>query len=390
MNFNFSKEESLLQKSVREYIRDKIAPLADAGDRQAPLNRKQVLALLTGLSPFGYLGSLAPPDLGGPGLSHVETGIIFSELGKSWAALAAVVLSTSAVISRLLASGNDDLIKQFLAPLLQGNMLGAFAGTEPEAGTDMREINTTALLSGDHFILSGEKVWVSNGVLADILLVAAHVRGTGEGEGAPGLILVEKSDSSAALEMPKMGLKGMSSARLIFDECRVPRENYLGPIEHSLRLRSWLPDAGKCQMAAIAVGLAEAALDASVSYAKQRVQFGKVLGEFQMIQKMIADMAIGLDAARLVCFRALKMLDEGTSCFREVEMAKAYAVDMAVDATSKAIQIYGAYGYSDEFPLERFYRDASCLALMDGDPDLARLNAARHIMGISTENQGAC
>jgi alkylation response protein AidB-like acyl-CoA dehydrogenase len=385
MNFNFTKEERLLQKSVREYVRDKLMPVADAGDRESPLPQEEVFAYLKGLLPFGYIGSLAPLDAGGPALSHVETGIIFSELGKAWAALGAIVFSTSTVISQLLASRNPYLIGRYLSPMLQGEMIGAVAFTEPEAGTDTGRIQTTADLKGNHFVVNGEKVWASNGIPADVVLVAANIRGTGMGENARGLLLVEKAASLySAVEMPKMGLKGLSSAKLIFDGCRVAKENLLGPVGGPSSSWFRLHDAGKCQIAAIAVGLAEAALDASISYAKKRVQFGKVLGEFQMIQKMIADMAIEIDAARLLCFRALKMLDDGAACSRETEMAKAFAVDRAVDVASKAIQIHGAYGYSDEFPMERYYRDACCLALMDGDPDLARLNVARHIMGISS------
>jgi alkylation response protein AidB-like acyl-CoA dehydrogenase len=402
MNFNFSKEESLLQKSVREYIRDKILPIADAGDRKAPMPKNEVHPVLEGLFPFGYIGSLAPLDAGGPDLSHVEAGIIFSELGKAWAALGAVVFSTSMVISRVLKSQNENLIRRYLPPLLQGKMIGAFAVTEPMAGTDASGIQTTADLAGDHFVVNGEKVWVSNGMPADMILVAAIIQGTDGGQDAIGqdaigqntigqntigLILVEKAVSSySAAEMPKMGLKGLSSAKLLFNGCRVPKENFLGPLGQQALPGSFLSDAGKCQIAAIAIGLAEAALDASITYARQRVQFGKVLGEFHMIQKMIADMATGIDAARLLCFRALKMLDEGAACRKEVEIAKAFSVDMAVEAASKAIQIHGAYGYADEFPMERFYRDACCLALMDGDPDLARMTVARHIMGILAKN----
>jgi acyl-CoA dehydrogenase len=387
MNFNLSKEERLLQKSVREYLRDRIAPFADAGDREAPLSKDQVLAYLKGLAPFGYLGPLVSADLSGPGLSHVETGLILSDLGKVWAALAAMAFSTSMVISRILASSNHDLIDRYVPPLLSGDRIGAFAWTERGAGTDPGGIQTTAAFSGDHCCVNGEKVWVSNGVLADIVLVAAGFPGPDAVKTGPGLILVEKSGSlPVAVEMPKMGLKGMSSAKISFSGCRVPKDHDLGILARTGCLGAFMSDPEKCQIAAISLGIAEAALDASLSYARQRVQFGKVLGEFQMIQKMIADMATHIDAARLLCFRALKMLDDKTPCFREVEMAKAFALDMAVEITSKAIQIHGAYGYSDEFPLERFYRDACCIALMDGDPDLARLNAARHLMGLSTEN----
>ncbi len=390
MNFKLSKEERLLQKSVREYLRDKIAPFADAGDREAPLAKSQVLAYLKGLSPFGYLGSLVSADLGGPELSHVETGIIFTELGKTWAALAAMIFSTSTVISRILMSSNRDVIDRFVPPLLGGSMVGAFALTETGSGTDPGGIQTTALISGDHFIVNGEKVWVSNGVLEDVVLVAARFPGPGTDKGDPGLILIEKTASMpVAMEIPKMGLKGMSSARMVFDECRVPKENSLGPLAQAGYFGAFASDAEKCQITAIALGIARAAIEASISYARQRVQFGKALAEFQMIQKMVADMATHADAAGLLCFRALTMLDEGIPCSREVEMAKAFTLDMAVETTSKAIQVHGAYGYSDEFPLERYYRDACCIALLDGDPDLARLNTARLLMGVSNENQGA-
>ncbi len=383
MNFNFSKEELLLKNSVREYIRDRIIPLADVRDREGPLSGKDVRECLTDLAPFGYIGPLVSVTHRGPGLSHVETGIIFQELARGWAALGAIALSTSNAISMLMNTKDSPLRSRLLPGLLSGKIIGAVAVTEPGAGTDTAAVAAAAHVEKDHYVINGEKTWVSNGAVADALLIAVNVdQPSGNGTSVQ-YILVEKDASPFCVEeIPKMGLKGLSTSRLVFDQCRVPKDNLIGFRPRELRYASYLGDAESCLIAAMAVGIMEAALDKSVSYAKQRMQFGKVLGQFQMIQQMISEMATGLDAAALLCFRALKRLDEGAPASREIAMAKAFATNTAIDVTSKAIQIHGAYGYSDEFPMERFYRDACCLSLVDGNPDMHYLQIAEAVTGI--------
>ncbi len=382
MDFNFSKQEKLLQGSVREYFRNKIVPVADELDRKAPLTRRDALGFIENLVSFGYVGSLVPEAENGPGLSHVETGIIFLELGKAWAALGAIAASTSHALTMISKSKRVPGIKYAMDRLMSSKSLGCVAVTEPFAGTDLSAIKTTAIPEGDTYIINGTKTWVSNGSVADMVLVTVKMESAGNGN-PYGILLVEKEASFFdTTEIPKMGLKGLSTARLFFDDCRVPGENLLQFDENDSPAAELILPHTSCEKTALALGLTEAALEAAVSYARKRVQFGSPLARFQMIQKMIAEMAIGLDAGKLLYFRSMKMLDEGLKCPKELAMADSFASQTAVDATSKAIQIYGGYGYSDEYPVERFYRDAHCFSVMEGTKQIQQLKISQQITGI--------
>lgn len=373
----------MLGNSVREYIRDRIIPMADAKDREGPLSAEDVREWLTKLEPFGYIGPLVSETQQGPGLSHVETGIIFQELARGWAALAAIALSTSSLISMLMNAGNGSLSSRLLPGLLSGKIIGAVAVTEPGAGTDTTAIAATANLEGDHYVISADKTWVSNGAVADVVLLAVKVGPLQDDEQSLGYILVEKDQSPFQIqEIPKIGLKGLSTAQLVLGKCRVPRENLIEVRPRGSRPASHLGASEACLTAAMAVGITQAALERSISYVKTRVQFGKVLGQFQMIQQMISEMATSLEASILLCFRALQTLDEGVTASREVAMARSFSTKTAIDVTSKAIQIHGSYGYSDEYPMERFYRDACALSMMGGNPDLQHLQIAEAVTGL--------
>jgi alkylation response protein AidB-like acyl-CoA dehydrogenase len=384
MDFGFSKEEQLLGNSVREYIRDKVIPVADAEDRDGPLSVETTRKWLTSLEPFGYVGSLVPETLEGPGLSHVEAGIIFQELARAWPSLAVIALSTSNLMSWLSEAESESVSTRLLPGLLAGEITGAVAVTEPAAGTDTTAIASTAREEGEHCVVNGRKTWVANGGVADVVLVAVQLDPPPEDEQALGYVLVERDGAAfQAEEIPKLGLKGLSTAELLLGECRVPRENLVSPHPRGPSPRPHLHEPQACLTAAIAVGIMQAALDRSISYAKTRIQFGKALGQFQMIQQMISEMATGLDASTLLCFRALQRLDDGIGASREIAMAKSFATRTAVDVSSKAIQIHGAYGYSDEYPLERLYRDACALSMLGGNPDLHHLRVAEAITGLS-------
>ncbi len=384
MEFNFTSEEKMLQNSVREYLKDKIISVASEEDQKGPLSTEHARRLLTSLIPFGYIGSLTPEKNGGPELSYTEAGIILMELGKAWASLGAISATTSNAISVILSSKNKDIIKRVLSPLLHAEKTGCIALTEPWAGTDLSGIRTTAVPDGEHYIINGTKTWISNGSIADLVLLITNISESAQGQNSLGLILVERDVSPyTADEIPKMGLKALSTAKLEFKDCHVPIENLISPRGEGLNLIKQVLNEEKCHISAVAIGIAEASLETSVTYAKQREQFGKPIGQFQMIQQMIAEMATGLDAAKLLCFRAFKMLDDGIRCPKEIAMAKAYISEMTVDVTSKAIQIHGAYGYSDEFPMERHYRDAHCLTVMEGSTQIQQLLVAREILGLS-------
>lgn len=383
MDFNFSKEEKLLQNSAREYTRNKIVPVVADEDLKAPLAEKEVRDYLKDLVDLGYVGSLVAEKDGGPGLSHVETGIIFHEIGRVWAALGAIAAATSGAISLFSKAKNFPGSEEILDNLMNAKSVGCVAVTEPLAGTDFTAIKTMAIPDRDDYIVNGVKTWVSNGSVADVVLVAVKLENGGE-KGECGLLFVDKKASPFdALEIPKMGLKGLSTAQLHFDNCRVPKENLLIFDENGAPFEKSMIPQTSCEKVAIALGLVEAALETGVSYAKQRVQFESPLAKFQMIQKMIAETAIGLDAGKLLFFRAMKMLDDGENCSKELAMADAFATQTAVEMTSKTIQIHGGYGYSVEYPVERFYRDAQCFSVMEGTKQIRHLEISHFISGIN-------
>lgn len=383
MDFNLSKEEKLLQNSVREYLRNKIVPVAGEEDRKAPLSEKDVQGYLKDLVGFGYVGSLVPESVNGPGLSHVETGIIFHELGKAWASLGAIAAATSNALSTIFKAKGFAGSEKIMGCLMNAVSVGCIAITEPDAGTDLSAMTTIATPNNDGYVINGTKTWVSNGSVADIAIVAVKLDNGGD-EKDYGVVLVDKKSSPFdTKETPKIGLKGLSTADLKFENCRVPKENMLRFDEKDVLFKKAMMPQTSCEKTAMALGLAEAAIEAAVSHAKQRVQFGSPLAKFQMIQKMIAEMAIGLDAGKLLFFRAIKMLDNGEKSLKEQAMADAFATQTAVEVTSKAIQIYGGYGYSDEYPVERFYRDAHCLSVMEGTKQIRHLEISHHITGIN-------
>jgi alkylation response protein AidB-like acyl-CoA dehydrogenase len=244
-------------------------------------------------------------------------------------------------------------------------------------------LSTSATLDGDHYVLNGTKTWITNGGISDLALVFAS---TDRSKGARGIscFLVDRSESPfTSRELPKLGCRSCPTSELSFDDCRVPKENLIGTPGSAYVLA--LSELAKLRVAVGigAVGLAQAALDAAIKYAQERKQFGRPIGSFQLVQEMIADMAILTDAARFICYRALYLIGKGQTPFKEASMAKAYSTEMAVEVTSKAIQVHGAYGISEEYPVERYFRDARTLTFPDGATQIQKLVIGRELLGIS-------
>jgi alkylation response protein AidB-like acyl-CoA dehydrogenase len=273
--------------------------------------------------------------------------------------------------------------RKYLPSLFSGERIICSAITEPNVGSNPVMIETTATLQGNEYRLNGTKTWISNGTISDIALVVAQ---TQKGLGPFGLchLIVEKEVSPyEARDLPKLGLRSFPTAELVFQDCRVPKENLLVAPGQGLKetLRSF--EAARAGMAIGSVGMAQAAIDASVRYAKERVQFGKPIGSFQLIQEMIADMVAETEAARLLAYRAHFLLDKKVRCDRETSMAKFYATEAAVRVTSMAIQIHGAYGLSEEYPVERYFRDARSFTIPDGTTQIQKMIVARRVLGLS-------
>jgi len=383
MDFELTDEQKMLQDTVKRFLKQRIAPVVDEEDRKGPLGKEEARRYLEALKPFGYVGTLIPERYGGPGLTHMDWAILHEELRGCWAGLGGVVGITSSSSHGISESENVELKRRVLPGLLSAKTISCTAITEPNVGSDAGAIETKAVLDGDHYVINGTKVWISNGTIADYVVVVATVD---RSKGARGIcqLLVEKEVSPfTAREIKKIGVKAFPTAELIFDNCRVPRKNLLkAPGEGFKRALRGLTFA-RCNAAIASVGVAQAAINASIAYVKQRPQFGKLIGQFQLIQEMIADMVAEVEASRLLTYRAFYLLDKGQIARKEASMAKAYATEAAVKVTSKAIQVHGAYGLSEEYPVERYFRDARVYTIPDGTTEIQKLIVAREVLGLS-------
>jgi acyl-CoA dehydrogenase len=384
MDFDFNDEQRLLKESTREVMEKEIIPIADEYDKGKLLHdRKRLKGVLDKIAPLGYLGATIPEEDGGFGLDYVSWGILFEELARAFASLAGVLIIISGAGIMLSRLGTPQQKKRFLPPLMKGDEIPCTAITEPNVGSNPAAIETLATLDGDHYVLNGTKLWISNGVISDIAIVVAQTK---KGAGASGLcqLIVERKVSPyEASELPLMGVRACCPSELVFEDCRVPKENLIVAPGEGLKRTLQLFEVGRATMAIGAVGMAQAAIDASIRYAKERHQFGKPIGSFQLIQEMIADMIASTDASRLLAFRALSMLDKGVKCDRETSIAKFFSTESAVKVTSMAIQIHGAMGLSEEMPVERFFRDARVWTIPDGATQIQKLVIGRNVLGLN-------
>ena len=383
MDFDLTEEQKILQETVRRYLKDKIAPIADEYDRKGPMTKQEAHRFLKDLKPFGYLGTLVSEKYGGFGLSHIDWAILYEELRGVYAGLGGVTGITSSTGHGISESGNEELIRRTLPGLLSGEKIACTAITEPNVGSDVSAIQTRAVRDGEHYVVNGTKTWISNGTIADYVAVVATLDPSRGAEGILQLLVERDVSRFEAREIRKMGVRSFPTAELVFEDCRVPKENLLlAPGKGFKRALQGLAFA-RCNAAIASVGIAQAAIDASVRYARERTQFGKPIAKFQLVQEMIADMVAETEAARLLTYRAFFVLDKGGSGRKEGSLAKAYATEAAVRVTSKAIQIHGAYGLSEEYPVERYFRDARCYTIPDGTTEIQKLIVGREVLGMS-------
>lgn len=370
MNFALSPKHQMLKDLYREFASREVAPLAAQLDESAefPLVTVEKMARL------GLMGIPFPKEYGGAGDDNLSYILAVEELGKA-CATTAVILSVHILSSFGIAMfGTEEQKKKYLIPLAKGEHLGAFALTEPNAGTDASRQQTTAQLSGSYYLLNGTKIFITNGGFADTYIVMAM---TDPSKGLKGIsaLIVEKGTPGFTFGKSenKMGIRASSTKELIFQDCPVPKENLLGREGEGFKIAMQLLDGGRITIGAQALGLAQAALDEAVKYAKERVQFNKPIASFQAIQWMIADMATRIEAARLLVYQATWLKDNNRPYGKEAAMAKLYASETANFCTSKAFQIHGGYGYMKEYKIERLVRDARITEIYEGTSEVQRM-----------------
>ena len=381
MDFDLTEEQKMMRTSVRDFLDKEIAPMADERDRRGPFTREETIGFIKKLMPFGfYIGEL-PQEYGGMELDALTMGILNEELSRVWGSLSATIYIASGAPQMLLVA-SQEVRHNYLPRVQAGELIGCSAITEPNAGSDASHIETTAVADGDEYVINGTKTWISNGTIADVCGVLAV---TDKSKGPLGIsrILVDRAVSPwEDRELHKIGWRAFPTAELYFTDCRVPKTNLLGEAESGYRRTMQRFERARCGMAMMAAGISQAAIDASIKYARDRVQFGRPIGSFQMIQAMIADMIAETEATRLLGYRALHLIDKGVRARLESSLAKAYGCEAAVRVTSQAIQIHGAVGYSDEYPVERYFRDARMLTIPDGTTQIQKMIVGREAIGI--------
>jgi alkylation response protein AidB-like acyl-CoA dehydrogenase len=335
-------------------------------------------ALVQTLQGHGYATESDSSDL-------IASALASEELARVFPSLEGCLMITQACARYIAVAGPPELRARAVPRLLAGEQIGCVASTEPNHGSNNAAMETRAVLQGDEYVINGCKRWISNGAIADYAVLLCRVGLENRQQEIRPIIVERERSPYQARDLPKLGLKAFVTSEMIFENCRVPCENCTGPAGSLKNLQlifkgfQW----SRCRMALIAVGIARAALEASVDYARQRRQFGRPIGEFQLIQDKIATMATEIDASRLLIHRALAAFQEDRRCDREASMAKAYATEMAVRVTSEAIQIHGANGLSPDYPLERYFRDARALTIAEGTTEIHKLVVARSVLGLS-------
>jgi alkylation response protein AidB-like acyl-CoA dehydrogenase len=377
MQFELGDEERMVRDLVRDFAEKELRPGAAERDEES----RPEPALLARMGELGLLGLPVPEAYGGSGGTYLQYAIAVEEVARVCASTAlSYAAHVSLGIGALMVLGTEAQKRRWLAPAARGETLVAFGLTEPGAGSDAAGTRTTARREGDGWVLNGAKCFITNGASAGVSVVTAVTR---PGEGVRGIsaFLVPKGTPgfTARATYRKLGMRASETAELFFDNCRLPADALMGEEGQGFVGFMKVLDAGRISIGALGVGIAQAALEASLAYAKTREQFGRPIGSFQAIQFKLADMATAVELARLAVYRAAWLKDQGRPFGKEAAMAKLYASEVATRAAGEAIQIHGGYGYIKEYPVERYWRDAKLLEIGEGTSEVQRLVIARHL-----------
>jgi alkylation response protein AidB-like acyl-CoA dehydrogenase len=381
MDLDLSPEHALLRDTVRDFMVTEVAPVVEEHERE----RKFPTEIVQRIGELGWLGIPIPEDEGGAGLDTLAYAIAVEEIGRVWGSLGLIVAAhTSLGCGPLHLAGTPEQKSTFLVPMASGKALGAYGLTEPGAGSDAGGTRTTAKRDGDEWVLDGAKRFITNAGHASTYVVTARTGTTDRGDAAISAFIVPADTpgfSVGRLE-DKLGLHASATGELRFEGARIPAANLLGDEGEGFRMFLKILDGGRISIGALAVGLAQAALDASIPYAQTREQFGRPIGTFQGLAFMVADMATEIDAARSFVWKAAWLKDQGRDFRLVAAEAKLFASEVSARATNAAIQIHGGYGYTTDYPVERFMRDAKLTEIGEGTSQVQRLVIARKILGL--------
>jgi len=378
MNFDLNDDQRLQRDLVRDFARSEIAPKITAYENQHMFPRE----IIRKLADLGVLGMSVPVEFGGTQSDYLSFILALEELGRASASVCIIVAVHGALFAKPIANfGTARQKDKYLPRAARGEILGGFSVTEPGAGSDAASLKTRAVRAGSEYILNGTKAWVTNGGAADALFLLAQTE-MPSGPPKPSAFIVERDFPGfrVAKVEDKMGLHASVTAEIALEDCRVPAENLLGEEGRGLHIALGSLEGSRIGIAAQSLGLAQSALELAVLYAKQREQFGRPIAEFQAVQFMIADMAVQVEAARLLTYRAAADYDRGLPYAKAAAMAKLYASEAANRVVSQGVQIHGAYGYSKEYTIERLFREARVFSIYEGTSEIQRIIIAKQLL----------
>ncbi|MER5871851.1 acyl-CoA dehydrogenase family protein [Streptomyces sp. NPDC002044] len=381
MNLELSEEQTAVRRLAREFTDREVVPYAAEWDRAESVDR----AVVKKLGALGFLGLTVPEEYGGSGGDHLAYVLVTEELGRGDSAVRGIVSVSLGLVAKTVAAwGTEEQKRRWLPRLCSGDALGCFGLTEPGTGSDAGNLTTRAVREGDSYLVSGSKMFITNGTWADVVLLFAR---TGDEPGHRGIsAFLVPADTPGLTRREihgKLGLRGQATAELVFDGVRVPASAMLGPEGKGFSVAMSALAKGRMSVAAGCVGIAQAALDSAVAYAAQREQFGRPIAHHQLVQELIADISVDVDAARLLTWRVADLIDRGQPFATESSTAKLFASEAAVRAASNALQVHGGYGYIDEYPAGKLLRDARVMTLYEGTSQIHKLLIGRARTGVS-------
>ncbi len=378
MNFELGKEYVLLRQMYRAFAENEVKPLAEEVDEE----ERFPVETVEKMKKFGFFGIPFPKAYGGAGADNLAYAMAVEELSKACGTTGVIVSAhTSLCAAPIYEFGTEEQKQKYLVPLAKGQKLGAFGLTEPGAGTDAAGQQTRAVLDGDHYILDGSKIFITNAGYADVYIIMAM---TDKSKGTRGIsAFIVDGDTpgfTVGKKEKKMGIRGSATCELIFENCRIPKENLLGKEGMGFKIAMKTLDGGRIGIASQALGLAQGAIDETVAYVKERKQFGRPIAKFQNTQFQLADMETRTEAARLLVYKAARAKDAKVPYSNEAAMAKLFAAEAAMDVTTKAVQLHGGYGYTREYPVERMMRDAKITEIYEGTSEVQRMVVAANLL----------
>ncbi len=378
MNLELTEEQELLRRSVREFAEAEVKPLARELDESGHFPRE----LFRKAAEMGLAGVAFPDAYGGAGMDHISYSIVIEEISRVCASTGVILsVQNSLYCDPVYRFGTEEQKKKFLVPFTRGEKIGCYALTEPQAGSNAAALRTKAIRKGERYIVNGTKAWITNGGAADAAIVYVNTE-PGKAEKGITALVVEKGTPGFTVgkEEKKLGIHATACTELVFTDCEVPAANRIGNEGEGYKVALSTLDGGRIGIASQAIGIAQGAFEAALSYAQQREAFGHPIAEFQAIQFMLADMSTEIEAARLLARKAAWKQDAGARFTMEASIAKLFASEMATRVTHKAIQIHGGYGYSQEYPVERAYRDARITEIYEGTSEIQRLVIAAWVL----------